>query len=152
MFQAWKSGYAYYTVMANFTFNDFQQITTYCSYGNPSLSGSTSIMTGDAMYDDSTGQGVGSQFQGSSAGSSLAVTNTCNIAPSSQDASIHYSAVFTTTTTINKGDWLIPRGSVWANVESTAYYSQGGADHVYSALDFNNDGYGYITLNSIWVY
>jgi len=147
-FSAWKSGNSYYTVEANFTFHDFEQPGTYC-YAQGSPSARATIIANDAMYDDNTGQGVG--YQTTQEGDVQTITNTCNVASPNQDPGTPYQAIFTTSTTIAHGDYLVPRGSVTADVWVSVPYSS-SASHAYSSLDFYNDGYSYITLNSIWVY
>jgi hypothetical protein len=147
-FTAWKQGYAYYTVVANFTFYDFEQPGTYCQSGG-SPSARATIIANDAMYDDNTGQGVG--YQTTAEGDSVSISALCNVAIPAQDTGTPFQAIFTTTTTIANGDYLVPRGSVTADVWVSAPYSV-TASHAYSSLDFYNDGYGYITLNSIWVH
>jgi hypothetical protein len=147
-FPAWKPGNAYYTVEANFTFHDFEQPGTYC-YASGSPSARATIIANDAMYDDSTSQGVG--YQTTQNGDSQSISGMCNVASPVADPGTPYQAVFTTSTTIAHGDYLVPRGSVTADIWVSVPYST-SASHAYSSLDFYNDGYGYITLNSIWVY
>jgi hypothetical protein len=148
-FIAWKPGNAYYTVEANFTFHDNEQVGTYC-YAQGSPSARATIIANNAMYDDSTGQGVG--YQTTQQGDTDSISGSCNVALPSPDPGTPFQAIFTTTTTIAHGDYLVPRGSVTADAWASVPYSPSGASHAYSSLDFYNDGYGYITLNSIWVY
>lgn len=149
-FMAWKPGNAYYTVEANFTFNAFLNQGTYCTTtGAPYAAGQ--VIASDAMYDQSTGAGVGWSTGGG--GSNMSMFDLCNQSQTLTVTSQPFQASFTTSTAVANGDTLTPRGEVTAEVfVSMPGTSTGSPAHVYSSLDFNNDGYGYVTLNSIWVY
>jgi len=149
-FSAWKPGTAYYTVVANFTYKDNEATATYCQGGGiPSAKANISTLT--AMYDNNLGTGVGASNNNGGYEATV-IWQQCNGALSYQDHGTAFQAKFTTSVAITQYDQLVPRGSVtadvWVNSPSTYPY----ASHAASQLDFNNDGYGYITLNSIWVY
>lgn len=149
-FSAWKSGYATYTVVANFTFNDDLGVGTYCASGGSPYT-SAQIIAGAAMYDVSTGRGVGWASNGG--GSNTSISIVCNDGQSVQDTSAAEQASFTTSVSVAQGDFLIPRGDVSAEVfASMPGNSPYSPAHAYSSLDFDNDGYGYITIDSIWVH
>lgn len=148
-FTAWKSGTAYYTVVANYTFHDYQALATYCQVsGSPSAKANITALS--AMYDDSTGTGVGASTNGGY--DVIVIWQTCNNALNHTDTGDRTEAQFTTSTAIKYGDTLVPRGSVTADVWVSSPSTYPFASHAASVLDFNNDGYGYITLDSIWVY
>lgn len=149
-FVAWKSGSAYYTVVANFTFKNLESIGTYCSVSGSPVA-TASVLTADAMYDHSTNSGVGYATTNVH-GDLSSINGNCNTSQSNQDTGTSYSATFATSVAIKQGDYLEVRGSVTADV----YVSMPGvfpwySAHSYSNMDFFNDGYGYITINSIWV-
>ncbi|MDE1821903.1 MAG: hypothetical protein KGJ23_13935 [Euryarchaeota archaeon] len=149
-FTAWKAGSATYTVVTNFTFNDEFSIGTYCQVsGSPYTT--AQIQAATAMYDQTTGHGVGWSSNGDF--SNTTINGWCNQSSAPVENGGGKQASFTTSVSIAYGDVLLPRGSVDAEVYVSMpgvspYYSA----HAYSTLDFDNDGYGYITINSIWVH
>jgi len=149
-FSAWKAGNAYYTVVANFTYKDNEATATYCQSGGiPSAKANISTLT--AMYDNNLGTGVGAS-NNNGGYETVVIWQTCNNAWSYQDHGTAFQAKFTTSVAIAQYDQLVPRGSVTADVWVNSPSTYPSASHAASQLDFNNDGYGYITLNSIWVY
>lgn len=147
-FTAWKTGAQYYTVVANFTYNDLENQGTYCASGG-SPEAYAWITAATAMFDDTTAAGVGFSSNG---GGHVNIVATCNISAPSQLTNFNVQASFTTSTTINNGDQLIPRGSVTATVFVSMPSTYPASSHSYSNIDFDNDGYGDITLNSLWVH
>ena len=146
---AWKSGSATYTVQANFTVYYYQQVGTYCQNGGPTVEGISTMYINNAMYDNSIGRGVGASAKEASSQISDAYCNSSNSESSGPGAVCIVSFI---SSSIQHGDQLVPRASMWPDVTAEAPWQSGdSAAHAYATMnDTSSAGYS-VVLNNIWV-
>lgn len=149
-FDAWKPGYAIYTVMANFTVTDSVSAANYASQYCGSCGSSdvttASITANDAVYDDSTSSGVGAAVQ-------QTIQNVTAYGANNLVQNHNYSNTFSvafTTSQVLYGNTLVPRASVivyaWAYLTSSWPY----ASHDSATTETIVSGTP-LVLVSIWV-
>ena len=150
-FTAWKSGSQTYLFTVNFTVNLYvADSVTYCNNYGASDTADASFQANVAGWDNTAGGTVGQNQN------DYLYTNLESVYPVCSQGSTYSSYFFQgflTTNSIPHGDVIVPRAGIivtnWVNASPGYANCYNCQDH--SSTDLNNDGYGYVVMNSIWV-